>query len=131
MDNLLIDLHLEAITQMHRNNQPSQLYTVLDNTGVTATTHFIPHSAPSQFSNFTPFSAFNFDTPHPFSQLFPANPTSSPSYTTHELYPPPRCLFLKHANNCHPRLVYNASSPLFRCLTLIGTSTGGLRSLKL
>ena len=38
MDNLLIDLHSEGITPLNRNNPPSQLYTVLDSTRVTATT---------------------------------------------------------------------------------------------
>ena len=94
IDNPLIDLHSEGITPLNRTNPPSQLYTVLDRTGVTATTHCTPHSAPSQLSSFTPPLVFKPDTPQPISQPFPAtadqlNPTSSPPYITHELYPPP------------------------------------------
>ena len=94
MDNPLIDLHSEGITPLNRNNPTSQLYTVLGSTELTATTHCIPHLALLQLSSFAPPLAFNPNTSHPISQPFPAtadqlNSTSSPPYTTDELYSPP------------------------------------------
>ena len=65
-----------------------------DSSGVTATTYCTSHSAPPQLNSFTPPSVFKPDAPHSISQPFPAtadqlNPTSSPPYITHELYPSP------------------------------------------